>query len=84
MVPLDFTINLVLKRVYGSKEIHTKIGRNEIKELLLLFTKNSCFTFENVYQQKNGVAMGSLLVPVLAGTFLVELIPKSITLDKVR
>ena len=45
-----------------------------MKMLLLLCTKNVHFTFENnVYQQKDGVAMGSLLGPVLEGIFNVEL-----------
>ena len=45
-----------------------------MKELLLLCTKNIHFTFNNeIYQQCDGVAMGSPLGPVIAGTFMVEL-----------
>ena len=37
-------------------------------------TKNVHFTFDNqVYQQNDGVAMGSPLGPVLAGIFMAEL-----------
>ena len=58
MVPLDYTIDLTLKRIYGDKEIETEISRNDMKNLLLLCTKNVYFTFENnIYQQNNGVAM---------------------------
>ena len=45
-----------------------------MKELLLLGTKNVHFTFNNdIYQQSDGVAMGSPLWPVIAGIFMVEL-----------
>ena len=45
-----------------------------MKELLLLCTKNAHFTFNNeIYQQCDGVAMGSPLGPVIAGIFMVEL-----------
>ena len=36
MVPLDNTIDLTLKRIYGDKEIITKISRNDMKNLLTL------------------------------------------------
>ena len=58
MVPLDYTIDLTLKRIYGDKEIETKISRKNMKNLLSLCTKNVHFTFgNNTYQQKDGVAM---------------------------
>ena len=45
-----------------------------MKELLTLFPKNVHFTFDNqVYQQDDGIAMGSPLRPVLASIFIVEL-----------
>ena len=44
-----------------------------MKNLLLLRTKNVDFTFGNVYQQKDGVAMGSPLGPLLAGIFMTNL-----------
>ena len=45
-----------------------------MKNLLLLRTKNVDFTFgNNAYQQKDGVAMGSPLGPLLAGTFMTHL-----------
>ena len=73
-VPLDFTINVILKRIYNENKIHTNIKRLEMKEVLLLCTKNVHFTFNNdVYQQCDGVAMGSLLGPVIAGIFMVVL-----------
>ena len=76
MVPLDYTIDLTLKRIYGDKDIETKISkiRKDMKNLLMLGTKNVYFTFgTNIYQQKDGVAMGSSLGPVLAIIFMVHL-----------
>ena len=46
IVPLDFTIDLTLKRTY-----ETKISRKDMKNLLSLCTKNVHFTFgNNIYQ----------------------------------
>ena len=45
-----------------------------MKQLLALLTKNVHFTYDNtVYQQNDGVAVGSPLRPVLSGIFIVEL-----------
>ena len=74
MVSLDYTIDLTLKRIYGDKENETKISRKDMKNLLSLCTKNVHFTFgNNIYQQKDGVAIRSPLSPVLAGVLMVRL-----------
>ena len=45
-----------------------------MKDLITLCTKNVPFTFNNeIYQQRDGVAMGSPLGQVLAGIIMVEL-----------
>ena len=45
------------------KEITANIPKQEMKELLILFTKKLHFTFNNeTYIQVEGVAMGSPLV----------------------
>ena len=73
-VPLDFTINVILRRIYNENEIHTHIKRSEMKELLLLCKKNVHFMFNNdIYQQCDGVVITSSLGPVTAGIFMVEL-----------
>ena len=73
-VPLDYTINIILRRIYDDNKLYTNISKKEMKELLLLCTKNTHFTFKNeIYQQCDGVPMGSPLGPVIAGIFMVEL-----------
>ena len=73
-VPLDYTINVILRRVYTQREIETNITKKELKDLLILCMKNVQFSFNGkLYLQKDGIAMGSLLGLVIAGTFMVEL-----------
>ena len=64
-VPLEETTNVGLDRIYHRKEIETSISKNDMRNLLLLCTKN-------------GVAMVSPLGPVLADIFMVELETKII------
>ena len=73
-VPLEYTIDLVLKRIYENHEISTSITRNEMGEALPLCTKNVHFTFRDViYLQTDRVAMGSPLGQVMAGILMVDL-----------
>ena len=73
-VPLDFTIDLILKKVYEKKVIKTRLKRAELKELLEICTKEMHFTLDGkIYQQTDGVCMGSPLGPVLANVFMVHL-----------
>ena len=73
-VPLDRRIDIVLRRIYDKHELQTSITRSEMKELLILCTKNVHFTFDNVIKvQNDGVAMGSPLGPVLSDIFMIEL-----------
>ena len=73
-VPLDETIEIILRRVYIDQEINTDIPKKEMKELLLLCTKSVHFIFNGkIYIQIDGVAIGSPLGPVLANIFMVEL-----------
>ena len=73
-VPLDYTIEIILDKIYKDKLIKTKLKREERKKLLQICTKEMHFSFNGViYRQINGVAMGSPLGPVLANVFMVEL-----------
>ena len=72
-VPLEYTIGLLLERIYNKGELVTNITRSEMKEMLLCM-KNVHFSYNHdIYIQKDGVAMGSLLGSVLAGIFMVNL-----------
>ena len=46
-VPLEETIEIILKRIYVNKEITNDIPKREMKELLILCTKNVHLTFNN-------------------------------------
>ena len=73
-VPLDFTIRVILKKVYEDKVINTKLKKEQLKELLELCTKRLHFSFNGeMFQQSDGVAMGSPLGPVIANIFMSEL-----------
>ena len=73
-VPLDFTIKLILDKIYKKKIIKTRLKRHELKLLLELCTKEMHFTFDGkVYRQVDGVCMGSPLGPVIANVFMVAL-----------
>ena len=58
--PLEETIEIILKRECINKEITTDIPKREMKELLILCTKNVHFTFNmETYIQVDGVSMDS-------------------------
>ena len=73
-VPLDYTIKLILDKIYRDKRIETKLSKKEMKKLLETCTKEMHFSFNGeIYRQVDGVAMGSPLGPVIANIFMVEL-----------
>ena len=73
-IHLEYTVDLVLKRIDENHETLTSITRNEMRGILLLCTNNVHFTFRDVvYLQTDGIAMGSPLRPVLTGIFMVHL-----------
>ena len=73
-VPLQKTIDIILRKVYVEKLIKTKIPRNKMKELLLLCTQGVPFTFNGeTYMQIDGVMMGSPLGALFANIFMCEL-----------
>ena len=82
-VPLEHTIDIIIKRVYEKHEITTEFTKPEMKKLLTICTKNVHFSFNNnIYIQIDGVAMGSPLGPVLANIFMVEL--ESVSVSKLN
>ena len=63
-----------MKQIYDQRELDTKISRKEMKDLLLLCTKNVHFSYDNkLYSQKDGITIGSPLRPVITGIFMVDL-----------
>ena len=73
-VPLDQTIDIILRKVYDEKKIDTKIKRKDMKRLLLLCTKGVAFSFNgDLYTQVEGVMMGSPLGALFANIFMAEL-----------
>ena len=48
MVSLDFTIDPILKQIYGNKKFETKVNRKGMKNLFLLCAKNIHFR-NNIY-----------------------------------
>ena len=73
-VPLDFTIDVILKRIYDENEVNTNIPKQQMRDLLLLCTKNVHFSYNgDIYTQAECVTMGSPLGAVyFAGIFMVE------------
>ena len=59
-VPLEHTIDIIIKRIYEKHEITTVFTKNEMKKLLPICTKNVHFSFNNdICIHIYGVAMGS-------------------------
>ena len=71
---LEYTINIILEKVYKDKKVSTKLKKEELRKLLYLCTKEMHFSFNGeIFKQIDGVVMGSPLGPVLANIFMVHL-----------
>ena len=78
-VPLQRTIDIILRKVYKEKKIKTKIPMKNMKKLLLLCTQGVPFQFNgDMYTQIDGVMMGSPLGALFANIFMSELESKII------
>ena len=74
-VPVDETIESIAERAFRNdwfnKEHNLNITKSDLIELLRTATKNQLFQFEgNLYEQVDGVAMGSSLGPLMANAFM--------------
>ena len=70
-VPLDETINICVKKLFGRKNKFKGYSKEDFKKLLCFAVKDSFFLFNgSYYEQVDGVAMGSPLGPTLANIFL--------------
>ena len=70
-MPLEETISTCFKQLYNLDLIPPRIPKHVCRSLLCMSIKNVEFRFNNVmYRQTDGVAMDSLLGPVLANIFV--------------
>ena len=73
-VPLNKTVEIILRKVYDEKLINTDIPKKNLEKLLLLCTQETRFTFNGeMYTQMDGVMMRSPIGPVFANIFTSEL-----------
>ena len=77
-IPISKIINIILKRIYDDKFISINLRKRTLKKLILDTCTKTTFTFNNkLYEQKDGVSMGSSLGPVLKNLkFTVDLFDK--------
>ena len=74
-VPLDETIQILADKAFNddwfNKTHVLNLSRDQLIELLNAATKNQLFQFNrNLYEQTDGVAMGSPLGPLLTNVFM--------------
>ena len=74
-VPVDETIDILVKQAFNEDWFNKNHGTNlqptQLRELLQIAVKNQLFQFDgNLYEQVDGVAMGSPLGPLMANTFM--------------
>lgn len=74
-VPVDETIDIIVDKAFQDNWFNEtndlNITRDQLKELLEIATKNQLFTFQDqLYEQVDGVAMGSPLGPLMANVFM--------------
>ena len=70
-IPLDETIDICIKKLFGRKHKFGKFSRSEFRKLLQFAVKDALILFNGKYYiQRDGVAMGSPLGPTLANVFL--------------
>ena len=73
-VPLLFTTNLILKKVFEEKLITTNLRKRTLKKLILDSCTKTIFSFNDIlYKQIDGVAMGSILGPLLSNIIMADL-----------
>ena len=74
-MPLQKTINIILKKVYVEKVINTSIKKNTMRKLIKETCKKTAFVFDNeIYKQIDAVSMGSILAPVFANMIMIKLV----------
>jgi len=71
-IPVDFTVNLILNKVFDDKEYKFHgLKRTELRKMLNWTCKNTVLQFnDNYYTQLDGVEMGSPIAPLMADVFM--------------
>ena len=78
-VPLQRTINIILDRFYNNKLVATQLKKQTLKKLIKDTCSKTVFSANNkLYQQIDGVSMGSSLGPLLANIIMTEMEKKII------
>jgi len=77
-VPVDETIESITERAFENdwfnREYDLNITKLDFMELLRIATKNQLFQFEgNLYEQVDGVVMGSPQGPLMANAFMCKI-----------
>ena len=73
-VPLKKTIQVILDRVYQEEKIITNLQKRTLEKLLKDACQKTTFSFNNVlYEQIDGVSMGSPLGLTMANIIMTEL-----------
>ena len=68
--PLNESIHIILDQCFINSRLYQGLPRKDFEELLNLAVKNCHFLFNgNIYDQIDGVAMGSPLGQLLANIF---------------
>ena len=69
-IPLEETLDLAVETIFQHRP-HLKISKKELLELFRFCTSKTHFLFDGkVYDQTDGIAMGSPLAPTLANLFM--------------
>ena len=70
-VPLARTVDICMDRLYRSSLTPPSLPEDVLRELINLCVANNTFIFDGkIYQQHDGVAMGSSLGPILANIWM--------------
>ena len=71
-IPMDFTVNLILDKVFADKEYKFHgLNRTELRKMLNWTCKNTVLQFNEKYcTEVDGVAMGSPIALLMADVFM--------------
>ena len=70
-IPLEETIKICCDSLYKNQELLCNVSKSQFEKLLRASLSNNYFLFDGIiYEQVDGVAMGSSLGPSLVNAFL--------------